>query len=92
MIDIKLLITFLFVSDFSDTVASLLSDYKPDSRLWSSQNGPLFYPKQVRTKTSKSFYSNQVVSIWNRLPTDLRQEQSLDGFVRKLNSFYYLKF
>ena len=91
MIDIKLLFKSLFVSDFSDIVASLLSDYKPDSRR-SSQNGSLFYPRQVRTKTFKSFYSNRVVSIWNRLPADLRQEQSLDGFVRKLNSFYYLKF
>ena len=33
-----------------------------------------------------------MVSIWNRLPTDLRQKLSLDGFVRELNSFYYLKF
>ena len=46
----------------------------------------------IRGKSELSFYSNRVVSIWNRLPTDLRQEQSLDGFVRKLNSFYYLKF
>ena len=92
MIDIKLLFKSLFVSDFSDIVASLLSDYKPDSRLRSGQNGSLFYPRQVRTKTFKSFYSNRVVSIWNRLPADLRQEQSLDGFVRKLNNFYYLKF
>ena len=92
MIDIKLLFKSIFVSDFSDIVASLLSNYKPDSRLRSSQNGSLFYPRQVRTKTFKSFYSNRVVSIWNRLPMDLRQEQSLDGFVRKLNSFYYLKF
>ena len=91
-IDIKLLFKSLFVSDFSDIVASLSSDYKPDSRLRSNQDGSLFYPRQVRTKTFKSFYSNRVVSIWNRSPTDLRQEQSLDGFVRKLNSFYCLKF
>ena len=80
------------MSDISNVVASLLSDYKPDSRLRSSQNGSLVYPRQVRIKMFKSFYSNRVVSIWNRLPTELRQEQSLDGFVRKLNSFYYLKF
>ena len=92
MIDIKLIFKSLFVSDFSDIVASLLNDYKHDSRLRSGQNGSLFYPKHVRTKTFKSFYSNRVVSIWNRLPTDLRQEQSLDDFVRKLNSFYYLMF
>ena len=91
MIDIKQLFKSFFVSDFSDTVASLLSDYKPDSRLRSRQNGPLFYSRQVRTKTF-FFYSNRVVSILNRLPTNLRQEHSLDGFVRKLNSFYYLKF
>ena len=79
MIDTKLLLKSLFVSDFSDIVASLLSDYKPDSRLRSSQNRSLIYPRQVRTKTFKFFYSNRVVSIWNRLAT----EQSLDGFVRK---------
>ena len=55
MIDIKLLFKSLFVSDFSDSVASLLSDYKLDSRLRLSQNGSLFYPRQVRTKTFKSF-------------------------------------
>ena len=95
MINIKLLFQSLVVSDFSDIVASPLSDYIPDhadSRFRSSQNGSLFYPRQLRTKTFKSFYSNRVVSIWNRLPTDLRHEQSQDCFVRKLNGFYYLKF
>ena len=48
MIDIKLLFKSLFVSDFSDIVASLLSDYKPDSRLRSSKNGSLFYPRQIK--------------------------------------------
>ena len=91
-IDIKLLFKSLFVSEFSDIVASLLSDYKPDCRLRSTQNGSLFYLWEVRTKTFTSFYSNRVVSTWNILPKDLCQEQSLDGFVRKLNSFYYLKF
>ena len=43
-------------------------------------------------RTDHFIYSNRMVGIWNRLPTDLRQEQSLDGFVRKLNSFYYIKF
>ena len=31
---------------------------------------------QITTKTLKSFYSNQVVSIWNRLLNDLRQFKS----------------
>ena len=52
MIDIKLLFKSLFVSDIS---ASLLSDYKPDSKLWSSQNGSLFYSRQVWTKSFNSF-------------------------------------
>ena len=82
----------LFVSDFSDIVVSLLSDYKPDSRLRSSQNRSLLFLRQDITKTFNFFYSNRVVSIWKRLPTDLRKEQSLDGFVRKLNRFNYLKF
>ena len=48
MIDIKLLFKSLYVSDFFDIVTSLLNDYKPDSRLWSSQNGPLFYPSLIK--------------------------------------------
>ena len=55
-IDIKLHFISLFVSDFSDIVASLSSDYKPVSRLRLSQNGSLFYPRQVRTETLKSYY------------------------------------
>ena len=53
--DIKLLFKLLFVSDFYTFlifVASQLRDYKPESRLWSSHNGPL----QGKTKTFKSFY------------------------------------
>ena len=73
MMDIKLFFKSLFVSDFSNSVASLLSYYKPDGRLRSSQSGSLFYPRQVRTKTFKHFYSNRVVSNWNSsLPKDLR--------------------
>ena len=51
----KLLFKSFFVSDFSDIVASLLSDYKPDSRLRSSQNGSLFYPRQVKLRRLKVF-------------------------------------
>ena len=92
MMDIKLIFKSLFVSDFSNSVASLLRYYEPDRRLRSRQNGSLFYPRQVRTKSFKHFYSNRVVSIWNSLPKDLRQEQTMTSFVRQLNSFYYLKF
>ena len=55
MTDIKLFLKSLFVSDFSDFFASLSSDYKPDSRLRSSQNGSLSYPMQITTKTFKKF-------------------------------------
>ena len=75
MMDIKLLLKSLFVSDFSNSVASLLRYYEPDRKLRSSQNGSLFYPRQVRTKPFKHLYFNRVVSIWNSLPKDLRQEQ-----------------
>ena len=79
---------------FLDIVVSLsclLSDYKPEGGLRSSQNGSLFYPRRVRTKTFFILYLNRVVSIWNNLPKDLRQEQSLDGFVRELISFLLFK-
>ena len=46
MMDIKLLFKSLFVSDFSNRVASLFRYYEPDRRLRSSQNGSLFYPRQ----------------------------------------------
>ena len=74
--DIKLFKS-LFVLYFSNSVASLLGYYEPDRRLRSSQNGSLFYPRQVRTKTFRHFYSNRVVSIWISLPKDLRQEQTM---------------
>ena len=86
--DIKLLFKSLFVSDFSNSVASLLRYYEPEKRLRSSQDGSLFYPRQVRTKMVKHFYSNRVVSIWNSLPKDLRLEQTSTSFVRQLNTFY----
>ena len=92
MMDIKLLFKSLFVSDFSNSVASLLRYYEPDRSLRSSQNGSLFYQRQVRTKTFKHFYSNRVDSIWNSLSKDLRQEQTMTSLVRQLYSFYYFKF
>ena len=63
MMDIKLLFTSLFVSDFSNSVASLLRYFEPDRRLRSNQNGLLFYPRQVRTKTFKHFYSKLASGI-----------------------------
>ena len=45
----------LFVSDFSDIVVSLLTDYKPDSRLRSSQNRSLLFLRQDITKTFNFF-------------------------------------
>ena len=91
--EIKLLVKSIFVSDFSNSVASFLSYYEPNRRLLSNQNGSLFYPRQVRTKTFKHLFSNRrVVSIWNSLPKDLHQEQTLTSFTgRQLNSYYYLK-
>ena len=51
VIDIKLFFKSSAVSDSSDIVASLLSDYKPDSRPRSSQNGTLFYLSELRRLT-----------------------------------------
>ena len=68
MMDIKLLFKSLFVSDFSNSVASLLRNCEPDRRLRSRQNGSLFYPRQVRTKTFEQFYSNRVVSFYRLAP------------------------
>ena len=76
MMDIKLIFKSLFASDFSNSAASLLNCYEPDNRLRSSQNGSLFYPREVRTKMFQNVYSNQVVSIWISLSKDLRQEQT----------------
>ena len=73
------------MSDFSNNVASFLSYYEPNRRLLSCQNGSLFYPRQVRTKTKNR-------RVWNSLPKDLHQEQTLTSFtVRQLNSYYYFK-
>ena len=90
--DLKLLFKSLFLENFSNNVADLLTPHVAVKRLRSSENGLLFYPRLVRTETFKGFYSNRVVRLWNVLPIELRQEQSLDSFVNLLNIFYHSKF
>ena len=72
MMDIKLLFKSLFVSDFPNSVASLLRYCEPDRRIRSSQNGSLFYPRQSEIRRLNISILIALVSIWNSLPKEMK--------------------
>ena len=42
-----------------------------------------------RISTFRDYYFNRIVNLWNNIPNDVRQAQSIDSFKRKLKSFYF---
>ena len=48
--------------------------------------------KLVRTETYKGYFSNRIVTLWNKLPPELRLDHSLDIFVGELDNFSCNKF
>ena len=40
-----------------------------------------------RTSTFRDFYFNRIVNLWNNIPNDVGQAESIDSFKRKLKSF-----
>ena len=41
------------------------------------------------TSTFRDYYFNRIVNLWNNIPNDVRQAESIDSFKRKLKSFYF---
>ena len=42
-----------------------------------------------RTSTFRDFYFNKIANLWNNIPNDVRQAESIDSLKCKLNSFYF---
>lgn len=42
-----------------------------------------------RTSTFRDFYFNRIANLWNNIPNDVRQAESIDSFKHKLNSFHF---
>ena len=38
-----------------------------------------------RTSTFRDFYFNRIAKLWNNIPNDVRQAESIDSFKRELN-------
>ena len=36
-----------------------------------------------------NFYFNRIANLWNNIPNDVRQAESIDSFKRELKSFYF---
>ena len=92
MTDIKLLHKSMYNTNFSNNVSELVKTYIPNPRLRSCRKGLLLQPQQLRTETYKIFYTNIIVTLWNRLPPTLRVDQSFSVFVNELEVFYLKKF
>ena len=82
----------MYTTNFSNNISELGKTYIPNSRLRSLQKGLLLESKLVRTETYKGYYSNRIVTLWNKLPPELRADHSLDIFVGELDAFYCNKF
>ena len=61
--------------------SELVKTYIPNSRLFFPQKGLLLKSKLVRTETYKGYYSNKIVTLWNKLPPELRADHSFAIFV-----------
>ena len=42
-----------------------------------------------RTSTFRDFYFNRIANLWNDIPNDVMQAESIDFFKRELKSFYF---
>ena len=42
-----------------------------------------------RTSTFRDVYFDRIANLWNNIPSDVRQAESIDSFKRNLNSFYF---
>ena len=91
MADIKLFFKSMYTINFSNNISELVKTYIPNSRHRSHQKGLLLESNLVRTETYKGYYSNRIVTLWNKLPPELRADHSFDIFVGELDDFYCKK-
>lgn len=71
-----------------DYLSELLSFYQPERDLRSSSQG-LLTVKRTRTVLATRGFKHSSVSIWNSLPVDIRNSDTLFGFRRRLKTFLF---
>jgi len=71
-----------------DYLSELLSFYQPERDLRSSGQG-LLTVKRTRTVLATRGFKHSFVSIWNSLPVDIRNSDTLFGFRRRLKTFLF---
>ena len=87
-------LTFLFKylnGDFDIDYCDEIRVVNVNSSLRSSSRGMLLKDNLVRTETYKSFYFNRIVTLWNVLPTEVRNSDNLQTFKASLYQHYSAK-
>jgi hypothetical protein len=87
-------LTFLFKylnGDFDIDYCDEIRVANVNSSLRSSSRGMLLKDNLVRTETYKSFYFNRIVTLWNVLPTEVRNSDNLQTFKARLYQYYSAK-
>ncbi len=70
-------------------LAELLIPYTPSRNLRSSQCGLLVVPKTRLRSGGDRAFSSYAPKLWNSLPADIREANSLGIFKSRLKTFYF---
>ena len=84
------MLTFKSLRGLAPTyLQELFVPYTPTRLLRSQGQGLLTIPRFKRQTVGGRAFATQGASLWNELPPDLRNEQSLNVFKSKLKTFYF---
>ena len=73
--------------DFTDEIAYVNSG----RNLRSTSHGLNLQTKLVKTETYKSSYFSRVVTLWNKIPLEVRNSSNVNVFKHTVNDFYLYK-
>ena len=84
--------TYKLLNNFYDPVTSNLLELMPDSSSTRNHNFKL-KKKSFNTNQFKYFYSNRIVNVWNKLPSNVVNAASLNYFKNAIDChFSYLMY
>nr|XP_055049551.1 uncharacterized protein LOC129435072 [Misgurnus anguillicaudatus] len=69
----------------------LLSEYNPSRTLRSQNSGLLIIPRLSKVSKSGRSFSYLAPKLWNDLPTDVRESDTVDNFKSRLKTFLFNK-
>jgi hypothetical protein len=71
------------------SLESYVSFVSTETNLRSANQGPLLRGQRVRTETFKYSFFNRIIPIWNHLPMDIRNCNTINSFKRALHDHYF---